>query len=210
MVASAVAARPGDTVLDLGCGNGVVGLCIAARVPGINLVGVDIQSAMIDLATENAALNKVLATYEGADIRSWVPTGQFDHVVCNPPYLQAGTYTPLPDPYRAAAMGHAGQDTILDDWLKAAKKALRPGGLLTRIHRADHLHDVILAMGRGMGNLSIIPLWPKVGHPAKRMIIQAHKSRNGPTIFHPGLVLHQDDGSWTDAANKILREGGGD
>jgi tRNA1(Val) A37 N6-methylase TrmN6 len=209
MVAAAVPGRAGDTVLDLGCGNGVVGLCVAARVPGVIVTGVDIQPSMIDLAMQNAALNNVQAAYHVADIRLWEPAVAFDHVVCNPPYLSAGTYTPSPDPHRAPAMGHDGQDTSLDDWLRIAKKSLRPGGMLTIIHRADHIHEVMLAMGKGMGYLTVIPLWPKMGAAAKRVIIQARKNRKGPTTFHPGLVLHQDDGTWTDAANNILRDGAG-
>ena len=59
LLAAAVEAAPGECVLDLGAGVGAVGLCIAARVPGCSIVGVELQSELAALAARNATLNGV-------------------------------------------------------------------------------------------------------------------------------------------------------
>ena len=57
LLAAAVPARAGDHVLELGCGAGQALLCLAARVPGLRLTGVELQAAYADLARRNGALN---------------------------------------------------------------------------------------------------------------------------------------------------------
>ena len=60
---------PGERVLDLGCGAGTAALCLAARVPGLELHGLELQPAYAELARRNAAANGLaLAVHEG-DLR---------------------------------------------------------------------------------------------------------------------------------------------
>jgi tRNA1(Val) A37 N6-methylase TrmN6 len=73
------------------------------------------------------------------------------------------------------------------------------------IHRADMVDDIILAMGKRFGAIEILPLWPKVGREAKRVIIRARKNRRSPARISAGLVLHNEDGGYTTEAEKILR-----
>ncbi|MGB7263813.1 MAG: methyltransferase, partial [Albidovulum sp.] len=54
LLAAAVPARAGDTVLELGCGAGVASLCLASRVPGLALTGLELQSGYAALARANA------------------------------------------------------------------------------------------------------------------------------------------------------------
>jgi tRNA1(Val) A37 N6-methylase TrmN6 len=57
------------------------------------------------------------------------------------------------------------------------------------------------------GGLRLFPLWPKAGKAAKRVLLQSRKAAASPMIMAPGLVLHQDNGKFTDAADAILRRG---
>src|SRR5580692_7243816 len=59
LLAAAVPAAEGDRVLDIGCGVGAASLCLAARVPGCRIVGLELQPALAQLAAENAARNAV-------------------------------------------------------------------------------------------------------------------------------------------------------
>lgn len=205
-LAAACKACAGETVLDLGCGVGAAGLCVMARVPGARLTGVDIQPELIDLARANAVLNEMQdrAEFIVGDVRQFEAVS-FDHVICNPPYLAAGTYTPSPDASRGLALGHEGQDTTLIDWVHAAHRLVKSRGTFTIIHRADHLDQIIQAAGRRFGALQIIPLWPRAGADAKRVIVQMIKDRRDPPVLHAGVVLHEPDGAWTDVADGVLR-----
>ncbi|HEU4839432.1 MAG TPA: DUF559 domain-containing protein, partial [Micavibrio sp.] len=108
-VAAACRAEAGDRVLDLGAGVGGASFCLLRRVAGVHVTGIEIQQSHADLAVKNIALNEMQgrAEFIVADIRDWRTEDRFDHVICNPPYLDAGTYTPSPSEQRAKALGHS-------------------------------------------------------------------------------------------------------
>jgi tRNA1(Val) A37 N6-methylase TrmN6 len=211
MLAAACPALEGDNVLDMGCGVGGAAFCLLRRVPGARVTGVEVQGEYAALAAENIALNGAQgrAAFVHADIRDYVAAVPFDHVICNPPYLDAGTHTPAPDGARAAALGH-GDDTMdAATWVDAGFRRLKSRGSLTVIHRADAVDRIVQAMGRRFGGITLIPLWPRAGEAAKRVVIRAVKDSRSPAALHPGLVLHEPDGAYTPAAEAVLRRGEG-
>ena len=77
----------GETVLDVGCGYGPLGLSLA-KAYGVQATMVDINNRALDLARQNAERNKVEATIFQSNIYEQVE-GKFDHVISNPP-IRAG------------------------------------------------------------------------------------------------------------------------
>ena len=77
----------GETVLDVGCGYGPLGLSLA-KAYGVQATMVDINNRALDLARQNAERNKVEATIFQSNIYEQVE-GHFDHVISNPP-IRAG------------------------------------------------------------------------------------------------------------------------
>lgn len=223
MLAAACPVRAGQTVLDMGCGVGAVGFCILHRAPEAHITGVDIQADYIALAQDNIGLNDAdgKAAFVCGDIRGFQPDGRFDHVVCNPPFLEAGQHIASPEeglarargnlssPYPPADGGDFGEELTVKDWIDAGFRNLKSGGSLTIIHRADATDRIIQALGRRFGAVEIIPLWPRIGQGAKRVIIRALKDRKTPATLHYGIVLHETDGTYTQEAERILRGGEG-
>jgi tRNA1(Val) A37 N6-methylase TrmN6 len=211
LLGAACAIEPGQSLLDAGCGVGGAGLCVLRRVKDVTLTGVDIQGDLIAIARQNAVLNGFdAAFFDNADIRDYAAQFQkpvFDHVICNPPYMEAGTYTASPDAPRATALGHDEDGGLtLSSWVVAAHRALKSKGSLTMVHRADMLGDILAALGPRFGDCTIIPIWPKAGEPARRVIIRAYKDRKGRPALSPGLVLHEAGGAYTKEADAILRD----
>lgn len=211
LLAAAMGAGPGEAVLDLGCGVGAAGFCLTARRPGVRVVGLEIQPDLAALARRNAALNGMedwFRVAEGDAARPPEALEGFDHVMTNPPFHEAAAGTRPGDPSRAVA--HVEGGLGLAGWLKAAVKALRPKGRLALIHRADRLADILAALkGRGVGEVTVLPLWPKAGRPAGRVIVAARKGVRTPFRLLPGLVLHAGDGAYTPEAEAVLRGGAG-
>ncbi len=208
LLAAASPARAGESVLDMGCGVGTAGLCLAARVSGIELFGIDIQGNHAALAQQNSELNKAPAHFSCADVRDYVCRNEknnklFDHIICNPPYNDANAHMRSPTEAKALAMGH--DETSLEDWLECANRNLKSGGSFCMIHKADMVDRIILAMDGRFGGVEIIPLWPHAGKNAKRVIVRAVKDRKTPATISAGLVLHQENGDYTEAAEEILR-----
>lgn len=207
LLAAACPITEGQSVLDLGCGVGSAGLCVMERVAGTALTGIDVLPEVIELAKHNALLNKVKerAHFKCIDIRDFEGM-DFDHVICNPPFFEAGAHAPSPSAAKATAMGFGEDDMDLKDWVDCAFRSIKGTGSLSIIHRADAIDDIILAMGKRFGDTEIIPLWPKAGKEAKRVIIRARKHRKGAARIHSGLIVHNDDGSYSDEAEAVLRE----
>lgn len=205
MVAAAVPANAGESVLDLGCGTGAAGLCVRAR-EAIELTGLDIQPDLITLAAESVTLNGWHARFVIGDVRdkTALPPDHFDHAVCNPPYLQEGTWYDTPDAVRSKQLGKKEGDAALSDWVECLHRVLKPSGSLSIIHRADHADKIIQALGPRFGAMELWPLYPREGAVASRLVIRVLKGRKTPVKLHAGVILHEVDGRWTQRADDIL------
>jgi tRNA1(Val) A37 N6-methylase TrmN6 len=199
VLAAAVPARAGDSVLELGLGAGVASLCLGARVPGLSLVGLELQPDYADLARRNAAANGVALEVLEGDLRAMpaaLRARSFDHVLLNPPYYRRDAGTASQDGGRDTAL--AGE-TPLADWIDAATRRLAPGGILTLIQRADRLPDLVSALDDRLGGAELLPLQPRRDRPAERIILRAAKGRKGLFRLWPPLTIHRHDRHETDA-----------
>jgi len=210
-LAAACPAQPGQTVLELGCGVGTAALCLAARVPGLTVAGLEVQPAYAALARRNAAETGLpLEVFEGdlAHPPAALRSRGFDHVIANPPYFPAGGGTAARDAGRERAQR---EETALSLWIAAAIRRLRPGGWLTMIQSADRLADMLVLPGAG--SVAILPLAPRADRPATRVILRARKGGRGalkllaPFVLHDGARHEADGESFTDAAQAVLRHG---
>lgn len=207
MLAAACPAKAIDHVLDMGAGVGGASFCLWKRVT-CHVTGIELQPEYATLAQQNIALNDATnkAMFIQSDIREYNAETLFDHVMCNPPYFEAGGHTVSPDALRAHALGHQDSEMTMRDWIDAGFRNLKSSGSLTMIHQASMTDDIIQALGRRFGAVEIIPLWPHAGEAAKRVIIRARKDRQTPCTLHPGLILHKPEGGYTPETEEILRD----
>ena len=212
LLAAACPAAPGQSVLDLGCGAGAASLCLAARVPGVQLAGVEVQDDYADLARRNATRAGVAMQVELGDLTR-MPAAfrrDFDHVIANPPWYPAGG-TPSPVVRRAVAMQAA---LPLGAWVQTAARRLAPGGWLTLITGTDSLPEVLASCLPKLGSAVVLPLAAREGRPALRVILRARKGGRAPFRLLAPLVLHQgtahdgDRDSYSPQSNAVLRDGG--
>ncbi|MFQ6551291.1 tRNA1(Val) (adenine(37)-N6)-methyltransferase [Aestuariibius insulae] len=212
LLAAACPAKAGDTVLDLGCGGGIAGLCLARRVPGIDLTGVELQPAYADLARRNANLNAIPATIVEADLRD-LPAAlrqrQFTHVIANPPYFERSKTTPSTNPGRATA--RSGEATLAD-WIDTAARRLAPRGALTLIQKPDRLPQILAALEGRLGSMQIAPLAPRAGRDPNLVLVRAVKDGRAPLRLAAPLPLHDgpehlsDTDDYTQTISKVLRK----
>lgn len=209
LLAAAVPAQAGETLLDLGCGAGVAALCVAARVPGVRLAGLEMQPAYAALACENAAHNGAqmeVLTGDVAAMPAALRQRQFDHVIANPPYFDRGAGTPAADAGREGALGEA---VPLADWIAAALRRCRPGGHVCIIHRAERLADLLAAM---RGSVEVLPLIPRRGRAARLVLVRARKGGRAGLRLCDGWLLHEgprhagDGENLTRSTASVLRD----
>ena len=211
LLAAACPATPGQSVLDLGCGAGAAALCLATRVPGLALAGLEVQPEYADLAARNATRNGLTMQVETGDLTQMPRALRrgFDHVIANPPYYAPGG-SPSPIPARDRALRVA---TPIAAWVAAAATRLHPGGWLTMIFATPCLPEALAALPPKLGSALVLPLEPRAGREAPRVILRARKGGRAafrllaPLTLHDGAAHDGDRESYTPVANAILRDG---
>ena len=205
LLAACVPARRGERVVEGGAGAGAGLMCVAARVPGVRGAAVELDAGMAMLARANFAANGFGELVAVAGDVTETDLGAADHAMANPPWF-SGSGTPSPSPGRQRAKHGAPELTAA--WVRALAAGLRRRGTLTLALPVAGVPDGLAALAAaGCGSPALLPLWPRIGQPAKIVLLQA--SRGGAAAFRlaPGLVLHEADGRYTAAADAILRGG---
>jgi tRNA1(Val) A37 N6-methylase TrmN6 len=129
----------------------------------------------------------------------------FDHVVTNPPYHDTARGTRAPAAGKARATSSSSHDLIA--WLRFAKALAKPKGMVCAIIPPEQLTHAMTALSPDGLGVEIIPLWPKEGEGAKRIIIRTRLNARAGLRILPGIVLHKPDGAPTAAAEAVLRRG---
>ena len=203
LLAAAIPARPGQSVLEAGCGAGAALLCLAARVPGIRPTGLERDPDMAALARRNATANALTCTILETDVAN-APPHAFDHAMSNPPWHDPAS-TRSPDPLRDAATHR--DPAGLAAWITPLATCLTPKGTLTLVLPASLAGEAItLLSAASLGRTTMIPLWPRTGCPARLVLLHARRG-HGPFEIHPGLTLHGPEAAYAQAAQAILHDG---
>jgi tRNA1(Val) A37 N6-methylase TrmN6 len=211
LLAAATPARSGDRVVDFGAGVGAAGLAVANRVPGINLVLVEIDETLAELARGNAVSNNIAAETIVLDVTSAssafaaaaLKSDSADVILMNPPFNDSAHHRVSPDKQREIA--HVATPATLEGWVHAARRVLKTGGVLVMIWRADGIAEVLATLDRGFGSLAILPVHADVTSPAIRVMVRAVKGGKAPTRLLPALILNDDSGRPNPKVEDILQ-----
>jgi tRNA1(Val) A37 N6-methylase TrmN6 len=193
LLAAACEAAEGERVIEAGCGVGGALLCAARLNPGARFTGLERDGEAAALAQANAARNDLserVEIVEGDVARPFAKLGlpPFDAALCNPPFFDDPQALRAPDP---AKQGAWMADDGLGAWIGFLGKALREGGRLTMIHRADRLGDMLALLQPKFGSVQARPVQPFADAPAKRVLVRAVKTGKAPLQLLPPLVLHR-------------------
>ncbi len=215
LLAAAVPAVGGERIIEAGTGVGVAALCLASRVENLTVTGVEVQPQLCEAARDNAARNRLdhrVAVVQGdvcAGAKATDSTGlkpeSFDRVFANPPYFQAGQVRLPPDPVRARS--HAAEPGDLDRWMRFMVSMVRPSGTMTLIHTAEALPRLLAACENRFGGLHIVPIHPRPGTAANRVVLHGTKASRAPVRLMHGVCLHRPDGSYEPEIENVLRFG---
>lgn len=198
LMAAAIHARPGQTVLEAGCGAGAGLLCLLHRLPTIHAIGIEIDPTLAALARDNAAANGHQADIRTADILA-TSLPRADHAMANPPWHDpAGTQSPNPA-RRLALHGNA------LSWIAPLAATLTPRGTLTMALPAAAAAAAMAALRQaGLARITLLPLWPRPNTPARLILLQARRGADTCTLA-PGLTLHAAANAYTPETEAILR-----
>jgi tRNA1(Val) A37 N6-methylase TrmN6 len=213
LLAAAVSAQAGEHAVELGAGVGAAGLALARRVAGVAVTLVEIDPGLADLGRFNAERNALSERVRSLCLDVGAPAAAFAaaglapgsaaSVLMNPPFNPP--QNPSPDRHRRLA--HAASDGTLQQWVRTAARLLRPQGVITLIWRADGLDEVLDALAGGFGAARILPIYPKPGVAAIRVLARAVKASHAALALLPGFELADADGVPSRQSEAVLRGG---
>jgi len=188
---------PSDVVLDLGCGSGILSTLALIKKHVKKAVGIELQPKVADMARDSAIQNGLQDRFEVLcadvkDIRNVIKAESFDKVLCNPPYFANG------DLLTNKNLSRIESTATLDDFVKGAAYALRFGGDLWIIVKADRLASLI----HSLKSCNLEPkeatlVYPKPTSDADVAIVKARKGgKEGLKIS--SFFVTDDKGECTD------------
>lgn len=188
-------------LLDLGAGAGTASLVALADLPEATATQVEIDPEMAAIAASNLAANSMAergrvvvadVTAKGS-VRAdaGLPADHYDTVIANPPFF---------DPAAGSAPSTARQTArhmppeALELWVKSAATHAAPGGEVIFIHAAQSLPLLLPAFTARFGAVTVLPLTPRDGEPASRVLIRGTKGSRAPFVLLASRVLHEPGG----------------
>jgi len=205
LLAAAVEAPAGARLMEAGCGVGAALLAVAVRNGNVTLCGVERDRNIAAIARENVATSGMSARIEiatGDVLQRNAVDGVFDGVFANPPFDGEGDGRP---PAEARRYAHVA-DASIDAWIAALADRLTGGAALTIIHRAARTPEIMAALDGRLGGVELIPIRPREGEAAKRILVRARKGARAPFRLCRELVLHDRSGAkHTPQTEAILR-----
>ncbi len=196
--ATAVDGRP---ILDAGCGTGLIGLMMAQRFPLSPVTGVELEKEAALQATENVAASPFACRMSVvcADVRQF--RGQFDAIVCNPPFFSEKTASP----HALRALARSEQSLSFPQLWESVNRLLVPGGYFNVIIPcAEKIRFQQLAIAAGFTLHRSCLVSATVRKEPKRIMLCYVKGNCDASA--PGHMVLQDDSGKRSEALKSLTD----
>ncbi len=208
LLAAQAAPQPGELVVDLGTGCGIMPLILSHRYPATRITGIELQAELATLARKNMAENRVSETVSilTQDIRTLEPShlgGCVDLVITNPPYKKKKSGRINPNPQKAIARHEI--ELTLAELLATAARILVPGGSFIIIFPAERLGELMQGMDKnGMGPATARFVHTKQNRSAKLVILTGTKNQRPAFTVIPPLFLQDSEKDLTKMAHSTF------
>lgn len=194
--------KPGEHVLDLGTGTGIIPILLAGKTQAGHLTGLEIQEESADMANRSVLLNDLqervrIVQGDIKQARELFGAASFDVVTSNPPYMIAEHG--LQNPGDAKAIARHEVLCTLEDVISQAAAVLKPGGHFFMVHRPFRLAEII----RVMSAYRLEPKRMQFVHPfvekePNMVLIEGTRGGNPRMRVEKPLIIYRQPGVYTD------------
>ena len=201
LLAHAVRPAPGETVVDLGTGCGIISLILARRHPHIRVHAVEIQESLARMAEANVRENDLAGriTVLCRDMCILKPPlipRPVHWVVSNPPYGRVDGGRISPETSRALARHEIA--VTLADVVAAASRLLLPSGRLAMVYPAHRLAELMGCMGAAdIEPKALRMVHSAPGSDARRVLVTGVRGGRPGIRVAPALYVHGPDGAYS-------------
>ena len=209
LLADFVKVKPGDRVVDLGTGTGVIAILIASRHPGVSIDALDIQPDMTEMAARSVSLNAMseiikIHTLDMRGAAAFLGYGAYAVAVCNPPYCKAGGALTSQSETRRIAR-HEDALTI-SDVAKAASELLKVGGRFYAVFPAARMLELACALREyKLEPKRVRTVHDKIEKAPKLILMDAVKWGGSQLHWMPPLIMNDGEGNPSEEWKRIYR-----
>lgn len=209
LLARFIAPPPSKTVLDLGSGSGVLPLLLAGEDKVLQVVGIEINDELADMAQRSMAINGLSEQVAilAADLRELpfeLPLNSFDYVISNPPYYPVGAGVISDNSDLATAKFEV--KCNLADWVGAAARMVKGNGRVAAVFPASRLTELLEEMQkRSLTPKRLCPVYPKASNDCNTVLVEARPGAKPGLQIMPPLYVYEENGEFTERMNRIFR-----
>lgn len=203
--------KKGSKVIDLGTGNGIIGIMLCAKTKLSKMIGVEVQEESAKLTKRNIELNNLEEKFEvinkNINDLDEVLQGTFDAVVTNPPYKKVGTGLTNENEKKLIARHEI--KASLEDFIKVSSRLLKDKGNFYMVHRPDRLVDIIENLRKYKLEPKIIRfIHPSFGKEPNMLLIKATKNAKPFLKIEKPLYVYKETGEYTEEILEIYNKKG--
>jgi tRNA1Val (adenine37-N6)-methyltransferase len=197
-----------DRLIDLGTGCGIIPLILAQKKKVVEIIGIEIQNDLADIARRNIKLNnfnnfiKILEE-DYRKLKGIFKQAEFDLVVSNPPFFRANSGRINPQEEKALAR-HEIRGS-LNDLIEISAYLVKPGGKVIIIYPTARLMDLISCLHQNRLKPKVFQLiYPNPESPGKLVIVESGKGNSTETKIKPAFFIRDNKGKYTGIMEKYL------
>ena len=203
--------KPGERVLDMGTGTGIIPILLKAKTPGEHFTGLEIQEESAQMARRSVVYNGLEKDIEirTGDIREAAAIfarASFSVVTCNPPYM-TGSHG-LVNPHLPKAIARHEVLCTLEDVISQAAQVLEPRGRFYMVHRPFRLAEIMgLMMKYQLEPKRMRLVYPYVDKEPNMVLIEGLLGGNPRITVEKPLIVYERPGVYTDEIREIYGDG---
>lgn len=199
--------KPGETVLDIGTGTGVIPILLEAKTEAAHLTGLEIQPVCADMAERSVKLNGLenkidIVTGDIKEADKYFKAASFDVCTTNPPYMIDNHGLKNPD----APMAIARHEVMcsLEDIVSQSARILKPGGRFYMVHRPFRLPEIMACMTKYRIEPKRMRLvYPYVDREPNMVLIEGLRGGKPRMTVEKPLIVYKSAGEYTDEVKEI-------
>ena len=193
--------KPGEKVIDLGTGTGIIPILLEAKSKGEHCFGLEIQPESADLATRSVAYNGLqdkisIVTGDLKDAAKTFGASSFDVVTSNPPYMTKDHGLVNSGDAKTSARHEIYCN--LEDLVTNTAKLLNPGGRCYFVHRPFRLVEILSLMSQyGIEPKRMQLVYPYVDKEPNMVLIEGLRGGKSRLTVEKPLIVYERPGVYT-------------